>query len=62
MKAFQDGCVILFDDWNCNRASPNYGERRAFREFMQEQNDFTSSAWFTYGYNGAAFILHDPSA
>lgn len=60
MKAFQDGCVILFDDWNCNRASPNYGERRAFREFMQEQNDFTSSAWFTYGYNGAAFILHDP--
>ena len=56
---FQDGCVLLFDDWNCNRAHPNYGERRAFREFLEGQSRFSASPWFTYGYNAAAFILHD---
>jgi O-methyltransferase len=59
MKSFQDGCVLLFDDWNCNRANPRYGERRAFQEFLDGQTRFTASPWFTYGYNGAAYILHD---
>lgn len=58
MKALQDGCVVLFDDWNCNRANPDFGERRAFREFLERQSDYTASPWFTYGYNGAAFLLH----
>lgn len=58
MEALQDGTVILFDDWNCNRANPNYGERRAWAEFLSSQSRFTASAWFTYGYSGAAFILH----
>lgn len=56
---FQDGCVVMFDDWNCNKASPYFGERRAFREFLERQNHFTASEFFTYGFNGAAFILHD---
>jgi len=55
---FQDGTVLLFDDWNCNKASPNFGERRAFAEFLAKQNDFTSTPWFTYGWNCAAYILH----
>jgi hypothetical protein len=57
--ALQDGCVLLFDDWNCNKANPNFGERRAFREFLEGQTRFSSSSWFTYGYNAAAFLLHD---
>lgn len=59
LGALQDGCVLLFDDWNCNRANPNYGQRRALREFLNRQYRFTVSPWFTYGYNGAAFHLHD---
>ncbi|MDB5308589.1 MAG: hypothetical protein JWO38_2791 [Gemmataceae bacterium] len=55
----QDGCVILFDDYNCFRANPAFGERRAFREFLDGQDRFTSSPFFTYGWNGAAFLLHD---
>jgi hypothetical protein len=55
---FQDGCVVMFDDWNCNKASPYFGERRAFREFLERQNRFAASQFFTYGFNGAAFILH----
>ncbi len=62
MNALQDGCVIMFDDWNCNKASPNYGERRAFGEFLEAQERFSSSAFFTYGFNGAAFFLHDRNA
>jgi len=61
-KVFQDGCVLMFDDWNCNKASPNYGERRAFQEFLEQQNQYTSSPFFSYGFNGAAFFLHDRNA
>ncbi|HEX4609503.1 MAG TPA: TylF/MycF/NovP-related O-methyltransferase [Urbifossiella sp.] len=56
---FQDGCVLLFDDFNCFKASPYFGERRAFREFLQEQDRFEASPWFTYGFNGAAYFLHE---
>ncbi len=56
---FQDGCVLMFDDWNCNKANPNFGERRAFREFLEKQKKYTASEFFTYGFNGAAFILHE---
>ena len=59
---FQDGCVLMFDDWNCFKASPYFGERRAFREFLAEQDRFEASAWFTYGFNGAAFFLHERPA
>jgi hypothetical protein len=55
----QDGSVILFDDYNCFKASPHYGERRAFREFLEGQGRFTASPFFTYGFNGAAFFLHE---
>ena len=59
MDVFQDGCVLLFDDYNCFKASPYYGERRAFAEFLQEQHRFEASPWFTYGFNGAAYFLHE---
>ena len=57
-NCLQDGTVLLFDDWNCNKAHPNYGERRAFREFLEGQEDFSATPWFTYGWAGAAYILH----
>jgi O-methyltransferase len=57
-NCLQDGTVLLFDDWNCNKANPNFGERRAFREFLEGQTDFTATPWFTYGWCGAAYILH----
>jgi tetratricopeptide (TPR) repeat protein len=56
---FQDGCALMFDDWNCNKASPYFGERRAFQEFLEGQECFTASEFFTYGFNGAVFILHE---
>jgi len=56
----QDGTVLMFDDWNCNRANPSFGQRRAFGEFLAGQaGRWGASFWFHYGYNCAAFILHD---
>lgn len=58
-KAFQDGSVLIFDDWNCNKANPNFGERRAFKEFLEKySNLYDASLFFTYGHNGAVYILH----
>ena len=55
----QDGTVILFDDWNCGRANPQLGERRAFKEVMDKHRDqFSFSHYFNYGWHGAAFIIH----
>ena len=31
----QEGTIIVFDDWNCFRANPNRGERRAWHEFLK---------------------------
>ncbi len=55
----QDGCVLMFDDYNCFKANPHFGERRALQEFLNAQQRFSSSPFFTYGFNGAAFFLHD---
>lgn len=55
----QDGLVILFDDYNCNRGNPNFGERRAFTEVMAANPNYSSSLFYYYGWHGAAFIIHD---
>jgi hypothetical protein len=56
----QDGTVLMFDDWNCNRANPAFGQRRALNEFLVEgQGRYAVSSYFNYGFNCSAFILHD---
>lgn len=55
----QDGCVLLCDDFNCNRANPQMGERRALAEAFGSQDRFTYSAWFSYGWHGQTFFVHE---
>ena len=52
-----DGCVILFDDWNCNRASPKFGERRAWAE-MVEKHKIVSSDCGDYAHMCHKVIVH----
>lgn len=52
-----EGAIILFDDWNCNRASPILGERKAFSEVSQKYNICFSDAG-SYGFGGHKFIIH----
>lgn len=56
-----DGCTFLFDDWYCNRGSPDYGEQRAWRE-AHAKWCFRCSDWGPYGVVGRRFIVHGVKA
>lgn len=51
------GATLHFDDWNCNRADPGLGERRAWAEtvsdFLVEYSDGGQ-----YGWGGRKLIVH----
>lgn len=32
-KTYSDGCAVFFDDWYCNRGSPEFGEQRAWADY-----------------------------
>ncbi len=52
------GAVICFDDWMCNRASDEFGERRAFRE-LAERYRIAFFPWGSYAWSGARLIIRD---
>lgn len=54
-----DGGVLLMDDFNSNAANPNMGERKALTDFLAANPKWVASPWFTYGWSGHAFFLHD---
>lgn len=52
-----DGCAIFFDNWNSNRASPRFGERKAWADCVAKyQLEYSDSG--EYGCNSHKFILH----
>jgi len=59
MELFQDGTIMLCDDYNCGRANPNMGERKALVDVFSAQKRFQYEDFFPYGWNGKAFIIHD---
>lgn len=61
-KVFQDGSIILFDDYNFNRANNNMGVRKAIKDTFGNQNRYELELFFTYGWHGRAFIIHDNDA
>jgi len=51
------GCVICFDDYNCNQADPRFGERKAWRELTAKyQVEYSDCG--AYGWHGHKFIVH----
>jgi O-methyltransferase len=55
----QDGTVLVFDDFNCARANPEFGERRAMHEAFDNNPRFTCEPWFPYGWHGQVCIVHE---
>ncbi len=53
-----DGTIVVFDDWHHFRGNPNYGEQRAFREWLAENPQFTASEFHKYFWHGNSFIIH----
>ena len=52
-----DGAVIFFDDWNCNRSSPRFGQRRAWAETVQKHKlEFSDGG--DYAALGHKFTVH----
>lgn len=59
-RIISEGAVILFDDYNCNRASNNLGERKAWQEAIQVY-DVVYSDLGSYSPFGWKFIIHSYS-
>lgn len=57
--AIQDGTVLVFDDFNCARANPEFGERRAMHEVFDDNPRFSCEPWFPYGWHGQVCIVHE---
>lgn len=54
----RDTAVILFDDWYAGGlAAKNMGERRAFREFMEEHAEFSAEEFGSYNSNSQVMIV-----
>jgi O-methyltransferase len=51
------GAVFCFDDWNCNQADPEYGERRAWRDLVNRFN-IVASHCGDYSIQSTKFIVH----
>ena len=54
----QQGTILMMDDWNCFRADNNQGERRALREFLENNSNIETGSYFPYSFTGQAFIVH----
>jgi O-methyltransferase len=43
------GTIVMFDDWDSFNSSDDMGERRAFREFLEANPEWTAQPIFTFG-------------
>ena len=51
------GAVICFDDWNCNEADPDAGERKAWADLVSRFNIVASHSG-DYAIQSTKFIIH----
>ncbi len=54
----QDGTLLIFDDYYCFTGHPEFGERRAFTEFLAETASFKATEYARFHTAGQAFIVH----
>ena len=55
--SFQEGTIIIFDDFNFYKGNSNKGEYGAFEEFKSKNPNIKFRKIFDYGYSGRAFII-----
>jgi len=56
-KMISEGAIILFSDYNANKASLNFGSRKAWEKVVQ-QFSVIYSEFGTYCWGGQKFIVH----
>jgi len=52
-----DKTILIFDDWNAFKKDNERGQRKAFREFLEMNKQFSAEEFFAYGLYGRVFIL-----
>ena len=57
-----DKTILVFDDWNCFDRDNNRGQRKAFREFLEENPQLSEEEFISYGSYGQSFIIHKKSS
>jgi len=50
-------CILMFDDWNCFGKDNIRGQRKAFNEFLEKNNDFVAKPYFSYSLYGQTFFV-----
>jgi O-methyltransferase len=48
---------IVFDDWNCYKADPERGERKAFSEFLERNPAIRTTSQGMFGTNCQVFLI-----
>ncbi len=56
-KTYSDGYAGFFDDWYCNRGSPEFGKQRAWAEYTARYK-IRFADWGPYLVVGRKFILY----
>jgi O-methyltransferase len=54
---FQDGTIVLFDDWYCFGDSEEHGEPRAFQEFLAVHPEWHAEPLMDFPVYGKAFKM-----
>jgi len=54
----QDGTVLIFDDWFLFRGSPNYGEQKAFSQWLAAHPYLKTTEFQKSGWASNSFIIH----
>jgi len=53
-----DGTILIFDDWFVFRGNPNYGERKAFNQWLKKNPEIKITEFQKYSTVGNSFIVH----
>ncbi len=51
------GSVVAFDDWRCYRNSPDHGEQKACRQWLDANPQVRLDELFAFGWNGMVFTV-----
>lgn len=57
----KDKTIILFDDWYAYNNDPSKGEQKAYQEFLQNHQEFTSKAFLEIAAHGKGFLVERTS-
>jgi hypothetical protein len=58
LDLFDDGSILLFDDWYSFGNDPALGQQRAFLEFLAANPHFEVEPFGEFPHHGKSFILH----